>query len=579
LGPSTNKNLSGWTLAAIVLTALILISPTFFFGQISGNDFNFHIASWMEVVHQWHQGVIYPSWAAGAYDGFGEPRFIFYPPTSWLLGAGLGAVLPWNIVPDVFLFLILVLAGASMHCLARRWMSPQAALAAAIIYMTNPYQLVDVYVRSPTAELLAGAILPLAVLCVFNCAGNEHMDADQPDRERWRNIALLSIVYAAIWFTNAPMSVVTSYALAFLLIVLAAHRRSFAPLLNGGAGMALGLLLACAYIVPATYEQRWVNIEQAISRGLIFTDSIIFRWVLDPRHSAFNLMISTVATFEIVVAFAAAMVLRRRTGKTGTVWIALIALAVLSTVIMLPVTGSILQYLPKMRFVQFPWRWLIVLGISFSFFLGSAITISRRKMVIAVVYLLILAAERTVLTTRFAWWDSEDVGQTIAAIQTGTGYEGTEEYGPRLGDPSNLPDVVPLISLLPEGTRQVPRAPQQSISQQSLSQSMPANISMQSWLDQHKVFTVASPLPVVAAVHLLNYPAWRIRVNGRPAANDFDPDTGQMLLRLPGGTSHIDIRFGWTRDRTAGCALSGLGILILSCIVIIGWRRSPLQTQ
>lgn len=102
---------------------------------------------------------------------------------------------------------------------------------------------------------------------------------------------------------------------------------------------------------------------------------------------------------------------------------------------------------------------------------------------------------------------------------------------------------------------------------------------MESWLGQHKVFTVASPLPVVAALHLLNYPAWRVRVNGLPATSDTDPDTGQMLLRLPGGTNRVEIRFGWTRDRTAGCALSGAGVLILSCLVIIGWRRSPLHVQ
>ena len=84
--PTAYKNLSGSAILAIALTALVLISPTFFHGQISGNDFNFHIASWMEVVHQWHQHVLFPSWAAGAYNGFGEPRFIFYPPLSWLAG-------------------------------------------------------------------------------------------------------------------------------------------------------------------------------------------------------------------------------------------------------------------------------------------------------------------------------------------------------------------------------------------------------------------------------------------------------------------------------------------------------------
>ncbi len=564
-GLPPNKNLSVRGLAAIALTAFVLISPTFIFGQISGNDFNFHIASWMEVVHQWHQGVLFPSWAAGAYNGFGEPRFIFYPPLSWLFGASLGLVLPWKIVPDVFLFLTLGLAGIFMHRLARSWMSAEASLAAALIYMTSPYQLVDVYVRSPSAELLAVAILPLAILCVLNCAPGEHTDAREPDRARWRNIGLLSIAYAAIWFTNAPMSVVASYALAFLLMILAIRRRSFTPLLTGGAGLALGLMLASVYIVPATFEQRWVSIEKAISPGLIFADSIIFKWMLNPWHSFFNLMISSVATFEIVVAIIAAIVLRRRTGKTGTTWVVLTALAVLSALMMLPFSASLLQYLPKMRFIQFPWRWLTVLGVSYSLFLGGVLAASRRRLAFSLGYLILLAATVTLLCTRYAWWDSGDVPETIAAIQTGAGYEGAEEYGSRFGRPNNLPSNAPPVYLLPEGTAQVSRASQKPMNE---------DISMERWQDQEKVFTVVSALPSVAAIHLLNYPAWQIRINGQPATSETDHDSGQMFIRLPSGASRIEIRYGWTRDRTAGCAMSGTGVVILLCIVIFGWRPS-----
>jgi hypothetical protein len=571
LPPTAYKNLSGSGLLAIALTAVVLISPTFFLGQISGNDFNFHIASWMEVVHQWHQHVLFPSWAAGAYNGYGEPRFIFYPPISWLVGAALGLVLPWKIVPDVFLFLTFALAGISMRRLARRWMSQEAALATALIYMTNPYFLVDLYVRSPSAELLAAAILPLAILCVLNCApGGLPGPADESVRARCRNIALLAVAYAAIWLTNAPMAVVTSYTFAFLLIVLAAYRRSLAPFLTGGAGLALGLLLSSAYIIPATFEQRWVSIGEAITGGLVFTDALIFKWISDPQPDHFAIVVSVVSAFEIVVAVATAMTLRKRTGKTGAAWIAFFALAVLSALIMLPLTGSLLQYLPKMRFIQFPWRWLIPLGISFAFFLGSAIATSRRRLAIGFVYLAILAGEATLLCTKFSWWDSRDVPDTLLAIKSGEGYEGTGEYGPRLGDPAKLVETAPLVYLYPEGTRALATAPPQTAS---------GIISIASWLDQHKDFTVASRAPVVAAVHLLNYPAWRVRVNDVPAASDTDPDSGQMLLRLPSGINNVEIQFSWTPDRTLGCALSGVGILLLSCIVVFGWSRDPARAR
>src|SRR5438445_3432791 len=77
-----------------VVTFLVLV-PMLFLGNASGHDFEFHMNSWMEVANQWKQGIVYPRWAALAHYGYGEARFLFYPPASWFLGALLGTVLPW----------------------------------------------------------------------------------------------------------------------------------------------------------------------------------------------------------------------------------------------------------------------------------------------------------------------------------------------------------------------------------------------------------------------------------------------------------------------------------------------------
>jgi uncharacterized membrane protein len=80
----------------------IAIVPLAFRGTSCGQDFDFHLQSWMEAAQQWRDGILYPHWVASANYGAGEPRFVFYPPFSWTLGAFLGTIFPWTWTPIAF---------------------------------------------------------------------------------------------------------------------------------------------------------------------------------------------------------------------------------------------------------------------------------------------------------------------------------------------------------------------------------------------------------------------------------------------------------------------------------------------
>jgi uncharacterized membrane protein len=154
-------------LLSIAAAAFAVEVPFFFLGTPSGHDVEFHLYTWLEVLAQWKQGILYPRWAGLAHFGYGEPRFVFYPPASWTLGATLSAIFPWVVASDIYIWLVLVAAGVSMFLLARQWMDRRDATFAAVMYAVSPYHLVIIYWRSAFAELLAAALLPLLLLLLL----------------------------------------------------------------------------------------------------------------------------------------------------------------------------------------------------------------------------------------------------------------------------------------------------------------------------------------------------------------------------------------------------------------------------
>ena len=319
--------------------------------------------SWMDAAQQMRHGVLLPHWAYSPAYNAGEPRFVFYPPLSWLLGAVLWVLLPAAAVPATFTWLALTLAGWGMHKLARKLTGEGGAMLAAALYLTNPYILFTAFERTAFAELLAAAWMPW----LFRGAL-----AENP------TLPGIAVPLALLWVTNAPAAVMGTYALMLILLLRLLKRTRGhiqagtgalgldLPLLTASlGGLVLGLALASFYLIPAALERRYVQIAMAIIPNMRVEDNFLFGRTGNGPHDQVLHTASLVAVAVVSLTAVALGVAIRRTRRAKPQRreqvIVLACLAVVIAAMLWHATLPIWRLLPEMAFLQFSWRLLALL--------------------------------------------------------------------------------------------------------------------------------------------------------------------------------------------------------------------------
>jgi len=580
--------------ALILLAAAIASFPIWFHGPVAGDDFEFHLVSWLNAQQSWLNGIPYPHWASSPNFGAGEPRFIFYPPLTWMLGAALGLVLPWTLVPVAMTFLLLAATGFATRALARQLLPRAPATLAGCAAIFSGYVLFSTYFRTAFAELAGGFWIPLLLLFALR----DRNSAASVWRRALDGSALpLALTVAGAWLSDAPVGVMASYLLAAVALAAALLARSWFPVIRASISYALGVGLCGLYLIPAAWEQRWVDILQVSGErgdpGLRIENNWLFPHHADAALNARdqNLhFISPVAVSMLGIALVSLLTLWLR-GRLSVKdrpmsrpwWIPLALIPPVVLFLLFPVSLPVWNLLPKLRFLQFPWRWLLVVEAPMGIFFAAAVWPgeSRRRWfrpAVAGLCGLIFVAATVVAAGNFFrdGVESDDLATILAKYDSGAGFVGTDEYAPPGADNSVVATGLPDACLADNFDTElgIPPTPEDNPAWLPPQGSCLATAKASLRQPEHLRIGLAAPRASFLILRLRSYPAWRITLNGHPVTNLPARVDGLIVLPVAQGPAEVSADWTTTPDVILGRTVSLVALALLMSLGLLERRLS-----
>ncbi len=582
--------------AIVLLAAFVAIAPQLVRGNSCGHDFDVHLVSWLDCVNAWRHGIFYPHWASSPNYGAGEPRFVFYPPLTWMLGAALGLVLPWHLAPIALTFLMLAGTGLAVRALAREVLEDAPATLAGCAAIFSGFALFTAYERCAFPEFAGGTWLPLLVLFVLR---QRRASGPLVRRAFDGSTAPLALALAGAWLSNLPLGVMAGYLLAGVALVWAVASRSLSPLLRAAVAIPLGLGLAAVYWLPAAFERNWVDIRQATEHpGYNFESNWLFAHNANPvlaLHDRILAQVSWIAVSMLaVIAAGLAIAWLRRALPAGKIlpshrgWIPLAAIPAVILFFLFPIARPLWHLLPEMAFLQYPWRWLEAVEAPMAIIFAAAVWPSGRRARLAAAAVCtsaFLAAAAYAATHYFQVCYPEDsVASVVAAQHAGAGFEGMYEYEPPGGDDMriamNLPDACFTDDPAAVLGRPDPDDPASNPVWSRDEDSCRATYSFRNGLQtdpERRQLRAALPRAGFLVLRLLRYPAWRIRLNGQPISALPSRRDGLLVVPVPQGTVDLTIDWTTTPDVVAGRAVSVVCLLLLVALAWVELRRASVR--
>lgn len=386
-------------LLGLILT-LSLLWPLFAGSYFTHHD-DVQVIRLFEMDKCFKDGQIPCRWVPDLGGLYGYPLFNYYAPLPYYFGE-LVYLLSGSLLISVKVMFALSILGAYvfMYLLGVRLWGKLGGFISGVFYSFAPYHAVDLYVRGAMGELWGLMLFPALFWAFLKLEKKTNIP----------NLILCAIFIAAL-ITSHNLSAMLFLPVTFIwVLVLFLKNRIKKFILYSLASALLGILISAFYLFPMLLEKNLVHVETTTYGYFSYTEHFKgFRKLLLERSWGWGSSIREVPGGErdglsyqvgwihllgFALALAVSYKLWRQKRWLSCVIIFSTAVAIFSMFMVNPRSEFIWKQIEFLKFLQFPWRFLLLTIFFISLISGSIVLIlSRRKnFVVACLILAVVVA-------------------------------------------------------------------------------------------------------------------------------------------------------------------------------------------
>lgn len=556
-----------WPLVIVVLVGLLAGKGLFGPGYFNMHD-DLQMMRQLEMEKCFLDLQIPCRWVPDMGYGFGFPLFNYYPPLPYLVGeifrlVGVSFV---DTAKDLFI-LSFVASGITMYFFAKSFFGKFGGILSSIFYIWAPYHSVDVYVRGAMNEAWALIWFPAILLASYNLIFKEK------DYKRW--LIILSLSWFGLLVSHNLMVLIFTPVFGVWCLIWIVKSKSWKKIVPLGVSGVFAFCLAAFFTLPVFVEQSLVQTNTLVRGYYEFTAHFVtLKQLLFSRFWGYGPSIwgdNDGMSFQIghlhwiLSLVIAGIIIYRfiKYKKLDSVSLAIGYLLVIGWIAAFMThsrsTFIWLQF-PLLKFVQFPWRFLTIVILSFSFAVGYLSTLLNKKVVIILVLALII----------FNWNYFLPEHGHLGPLTDSQKFSGAA-WG--------LQQNAGILDYLPVAAEDAPKMAQKYLAEISRGKAEITNSYQGTNWGKFDI-NVSSDVAEVR-IGIFQFPDWRIFVDGKEVASFIDKDEkwGRMYVSVSQGQHHVELRLYNTPIRTIGNIVSLVSWIGLGMYLMVQFKRGGNRTR